>query len=116
MKRDFDIYVIPTNWGQLSWTWENNEERQWMDSLIEKTMIFESQTQNMPSNQKYDISLQITIPNEWDRNLAAYNVGYTAGIETDRTSAHWIQKCMEMDKIIVVSNHAKDVFYSTVMT
>ena len=110
----FDIYVIPTNWGQLSWTWENNEERQWMDSLIEKTMIFEAQSQNMPSNQKYDISLQITIPNEWDRSLAAYNVGYTAGIETDRTSALWIQKCMEMDKIIVVSNHAKDIFYSTV--
>lgn len=109
----FDIYIIPTNWGQLSWTWENNEERQWMDSLIEKTMIFESQTQNIPKNQKYDISLQITIPNEWDRNLAAYNVGYTAGIETDRTAAAWIQKCMEMDKIIVVSNHAKEVFYST---
>ena len=109
----FDIYVIPTNWGQLSWTWENNEERQWMDSLIEKTMIFESQTQNMPSNQKYDISLQITIPNEWDSSLAPYNVGYTAGIETDRASALWLQKCLEMDKIIVVSNHAKDVFYKT---
>jgi glycosyltransferase involved in cell wall biosynthesis len=25
----------------------------------------------------------------------------------------WIQKCMEMDKIIVVSNHARDVFYNT---
>ncbi len=109
----FDIYVIPTNWGQLSWTWENNEERRWIDSLIEKTMIFESQTQSVPSKQKYDISLQVTIPNEWDTNLAAYNVGYTAGIETDRTSAVWIQKCMEMDKIIVVSNHAKDVFYNT---
>jgi hypothetical protein len=57
--------------------------------------------------------LQVTIPNEWDNNLAAYNVGYTAGIETDRTSAMWIQKCMEMDKIIVVSNHARDVFYNT---
>lgn len=109
----FDIYVIPTNWGQLSWTWENDEERRWIDSLIEKTMIFESQSTNLPSNQKYDISMQVTIPNEWDKDLAAYNVGYTAGIETDRTSALWIQKCMEMDKIIVVSNHARDVFYST---
>ena len=70
----FDIHVVPTNWGQLSWTWENNEERRWIDSLIEKTMIFESQTQSVPSKQKYDISLQVTIPNEWDANLAAYNV------------------------------------------
>ncbi len=109
----FDIYIIPTNWGQLSWTWEDNEERRWMDSIIEKTVLFESQTINVPGPQKYDISLQVTIPNEWDRNLAAYNVGYTAGIETDRTSAVWIQKCMEMNKVIVVSNHARDVFYGT---
>lgn len=110
----YDIYVIPTNWGQLSWTWENNEERRWIDSLIEKTMIYQSQTPNVPSGERYDISLQVTIPNEWDNSLAKYNVGYTAGIETDRTSAVWLEKCMQMDKIIVVSNHAKDVFYNTV--
>ena len=110
----FDIFIIPTNWGKLSWTWEDTEERRWIDSIIEKTMIYESQLQNIPGPQKYDMSLQVTIPNEWDRSLAGYNVGYTAGIETDRTSAVWIQKCMEMDKIIVVSNHAKDVFYNSV--
>ena len=110
----FDIYIIPTNWGQLSWTWEDSEERQWIDKLIEKTMIYENQMNSVPGPKKYDISLQVTIPNEWDKNLAAVNVGYTAGIETDRASAIWIQKCMEMDKIIVVSNHAKDVFYSSV--
>jgi hypothetical protein len=109
----FDIYIIPTNWGQLSWTWENTEERKWMDNIIQKTVIFESQNPNIPGNQKYDISLQVTIPNEWDRNLAAYNVGYTAGIETDRTSAAWIEKCFEVNKIIVVSNHAKNVFENT---
>ena len=109
----FDIYVIPTNWGKLSWTWEDTEERRWIDSIIEKTVIRESQLQNVPGPQKYDMSLQVTIPNEWDRGLAAYNVGYTAGIETDRTAAVWIKKCLEMDKIIVVSNHAKDVFYNT---
>ena len=109
----FDIYIIPTNWGMLSWTWEDTEERRWIDSMIEKTMVYESQNKNNGS-QKYDISLQVTIPNEWDRNLALYNVGYTAGIETNRVSAVWIQKCMEMDKIIVVSNHAKDVFYNSV--
>ncbi len=109
----YDIYILPTNWGMLSWTWEDTEERRWMDSIIEKTMIYESQNKNNGS-QKYDISLQVTIPNEWDNSLALYNVGYTAGIETDRVSASWIQKCMEMDKIIVVSNHAKNVFYETV--
>ena len=70
-------------------------------------------TKLCPVIKKYDISLQVTIPNEWDSSYLAYNVGYTAGIETDRTSARWIQKCHGDDKIIVVSNHAKDVFYST---
>ena len=78
----FDIYVIPTNWGQLSWTWEDNEERKWIDSIIEKTLIYESGTRDVPPHHKYDISLQVTIPNEWDKGLATYNVGYTAGIET----------------------------------
>jgi hypothetical protein len=109
----FDVFILPTNWGMLSWTWEDTEERRWIDSIIEKTALYETQTRNVNGSEKYDISLQVTIPNEWDNNLAAYNVGYTAGIETDRTSAMWIQKCMEMDKIIVVSNHARDVFYNT---
>jgi hypothetical protein len=110
----FDIYLTPTNWGRLSWTWEDNEERKWIDRVIEKTMIYESQTTNVPGSEKYDISIQVTIPNEWDKSLAAYNVGYTAGIETDRASAIWIQKCLEMDKVIVVSNHSKDVFYNSI--
>ena len=108
----FDIYLAPTGWGKLSWTWEDTEERRWIDSLVEKTAIFEGQTRQVPSVQKYDISLQVTIPNEWEK-VARVNIGYTAGIETDRTSAVWIQKCLDMDKIIVVSNHAKDVFYNT---
>jgi glycosyltransferase involved in cell wall biosynthesis len=112
----YDIYAAPTNWGQLSWTWEDTEERRWMDSVIQKTMIYESQSQGVHGHQKYDISLQVTIPNEWTSDKAAYNVGYTAGIETDRVAPIWIQKCMEMDKIIVVSNHSKDVFYNTSYT
>tara|TARA_R100000664_G_C2756732_1_gene144687 strand:+ start:1394 stop:2719 length:1326 start_codon:yes stop_codon:yes gene_type:complete len=111
----FDIYLIPTGWGKLSWTWEDNEERRWIDSIVEKTSIYEQQTHAIPSTQKYDISLQVTIPNEWEK-LAPINIGYTAGIETDRTSAIWISKCLEMDKVIVVSDHAKDVFYNTKYT
>ena len=114
-EEKYDIYLVPTNWGQLSWTWEDNEERRWIDSLVQKTAMYEHETKNVPSEHKYDISLQITIPNEWQK-IAPVNVGYTAGIETDRTSAVWIQKCLEMDKIIVVSDHAKDVFYNTKYT
>ena len=115
----FDIYVNPTRWGSLSWTWEDNEERRWLDGIIAKTISYEqqcAQTGITSGAHKYDLSLQVTIPNEWDNITAAYNVGYTAGIEVDRVSALWIQQALKMDKIIVVSNHSKDIFYDTKYT
>ena len=33
---DLDIYLIPVNWGQSAWVWEDNEERQWTDDIIKK--------------------------------------------------------------------------------
>ena len=50
----FDIYIIPTSWGQLSWTWEDTEERRWIDAIIEKTMVRETQLGNMPSDRDWE--------------------------------------------------------------
>ena len=102
----FDIYIVPTKWGQTGWVSLANEERTWIDQKIAQTHAFNQM------KGKYDISLQITIPNEWKR-LAPINIGYTAGIETTKVAPVWIQKANEMDKIIVVSNHSKEVFQNT---
>lgn len=102
----FDIYIIPTNWGKTGWIWEENEEREWMDEKIKKTAMYVSQ------NGQFDMSLQVTIPNEWEK-LAPINVGYTAGIETTKVAPQWIEKSYLMDRIVVVSNHAKQVYEST---
>ena len=106
----FDIYIQPINWGQTGWIWEENEFRKWMDDKILETQLL-IQHQNLPP----DISLQITIPNEFQK-LCPMNIGYTAGIETDRVAPVWLQKGNEMDKILVVSNHAKDTYINTVAT
>jgi glycosyltransferase involved in cell wall biosynthesis len=45
--------------------------------------------------------------------MAPVNIGYTAGIETTKVSPQWIEKAKIMDKIIVVSNHSKQVFDNT---
>ena len=71
----FDIYIQPLTWGSTSWLGELNEEREWIDSKIEKTISFIQQ------GGQFDMSLQVTIPNEWEP-LAEVNVGYTAGMET----------------------------------
>ena len=102
----FDIYFSPLNWGNTSWVAENDDERLWFDSLIRKTMGYNQ------AGGKYDYSLQVTIPNEW-QNMATVNIGYTAGIETDMVSPQWLQASKGMQKIIVVSNHSKRVFEET---
>lgn len=102
----FDIFIQPLQWGQTSWTNEVNEERLWIDQTIEKTIAF------IQEGGTFDMSLQVTIPNEFEK-LAGYNIGYTAGIETTKTAPQWLIKCNEMDKIITISSFSKKVFEST---
>jgi len=103
----FDIYIQPLQWGQTSWVSLVDEERRWIDATIEKTIAYVQQ------GAPFDISLQVTIPNEWER-IAPVNIGYTAGIETTRVAHQWIPKGNEMDRIIVISNHSKNTFANTV--
>ena len=104
----FDIYIQPINWGQTGWVWEESEFRDWMDQRILETQLLIQQKQLQP-----DMSLQITIPNEFQK-ICPINIGYTAGIETDRVAPAWLQKGNDMDKILVVSNHAKNTYVGTV--
>lgn len=96
----FDIYVVNTQWGGTGLISQENEEKKYIDFLIKKTF------HHVHNNGQFDVSLQITIPNEWEK-LAPVNVGYTAGIESTKIAPEWIDKCNMMDKIIVISNHAK---------
>ena len=102
-----DIYLLPVNWGQSNWVWEDNEERRWMDYLVRKTALYHQQ-----GDPQYDMSIQVTIPNEWER-MAPVNIGVTAGIETTKVAPIWLQKANEMDKVITVSTHSAKTFLST---
>jgi glycosyltransferase involved in cell wall biosynthesis len=102
----FDIYFININWGQTSWIHEDTEERRWLDHLLGKTIQYVQQ------GGQFDISLQVTVPNEFEP-MAPVNIGVTAGIETTKIAPQWVEKGMNMDKIIVVSEHAKYGFDNT---
>ena len=103
-QEQFEIFVQPTNWGRTGWLWRDNEFRNWIDERIVETQTLIHKRELFP-----DISLQITIPNEWKR-ISPTNIGYTAGIETNLVSREWIEKGNEMDKIVVVSQHSKKVY------
>ncbi len=98
----FDIYVTPTNWGKTNWSYKDTEENR---SILHSIAKMEQRGPNF----RPDLSLQVLIPNEW-QNIAEKNIGVTAGIETDRASAQWVHYCNQVDHVIVVSNHARDVF------
>ncbi len=93
----FDIFVHPTNWGQSSWNFDSSEETLKVQHCVNKLAQF---------NGRFDVSLQVLIPNEWE-NLAEKNIGVTAAIETTYASAQWVYNSNFMDKIFVTSEHAK---------
>ena len=102
----FDIYLEPLNWGQTAWVSKSSEENEWLNKMIQKTGLY------IRNNPVFDMSIQVTIPNEWER-IAPVNIGVTAGIESTRVSPDWIEKSNMMDKVIVVSEHAKYGFDNT---
>lgn len=102
----FEIFLINIPWGKTGHLIEDSEEVSWFYHLMNKTQ------QHVKNKGQFDISLQVTIPNEFEK-IAPVNIGYTAGIETTKVAPQWIDKARLMDKIIVVSQHSKTVFNST---
>lgn len=100
----YDIQIVSTNWGNcpLDALNSNDEkDKRILDSLLVTDL-----------KEQPDIFIQCTVPNEFKR-LGKYNIGITAGIETNTCSAEWIDGLNRMDRIIVPSKHSRDVFLNT---
>ena len=117
----FNVFIIPTIWGGTGWLVETDEEREWIDQRI-------VETQNRNSHGiGYDASIQVDIPwappppdnpnavTGW-RPMTDHDIGFTAGIETNKISPQWVESTQKVKKIIVVSEHSKNVFNETVYT
>lgn len=103
---DIDLYLHNIPWGKTGWIWKDDAERRLIDSLLQKTVIYRQ------NGGHFDASVQCTIPNEW-KKLTNHDIGYTAGIETDKVAPEWLVKGNEMDKIITISKHSMNVYRST---
>lgn len=100
----FDIKVISTRWGATPMDALNYDKpfHKWIvDSIIPQI------------NEKPDIYIQITVPNEF-QPIGHYNIGITAAIETTVCAMDWIDGCNRMDLIITPSEHAKLSLVGTV--
>ena len=100
--KKYDLYLYNIEWGTSSWISHNDPERGYIDSLIKKTT-------SLPEDFRADISLQVTIPNEF-KVYSPVNIGYTAGIETDRVDDSWVFSSNMLDGLIVPSQHSLSAF------
>lgn len=98
-RNDIDLKVQCLNWGVT--TWYINPEIE--EGLIGRIM---SKTNYDANKEKFDMSIQIQLPDEWDPSLANYNIGVSAFMETNRSSYEWFKACEKMDKVIAPSKHS----------
>jgi glycosyltransferase involved in cell wall biosynthesis len=92
----YDLYLESCPWGSLPLHEldESIEINKKINDIAKKGII-----------QNPDIFMTLTIPNEFERR-GKLNIGFTAGIETDRCTPEWLQKCNEMDFILFPSLHS----------
>ena len=98
-RNDIDLKVQCLNWGHTTWYIDANIEEGLVGRIMSKTN-FDFQ------KEKFDLSIQVQLPDEWDTSIARYNVGVSAFIETTKCSKKWFDCCNKMDKIIAPSKHA----------
>jgi len=100
-RSDIDLKTQIVQWGNTAWCIDEKG----FGGLVGKIM---SQSTNAQSD--FDVSFQIQLPDEWSNTLAKFNVGITAGVETDICNPAWIDAINKMDLVIVPSNHVKNTF------
>lgn len=97
---DADLYCVCTDWGNNGWISDSSDEKKFIDETLMKTQTF------VQAGGQFDVSIQVDIPLGW-KKVAKKNIGVTAAIETTFAMPQWIDACNQMDKIVVVSDHAK---------
>ena len=97
----YNVKVLSQRWGNTSFGFlEDHNENELSSTIINKL------------NEQPDVWIQITVPNEFQR-VGKYNIGITAGIETNLAAGPWIEGCNRMDLILTSSIHSKNVLLST---
>ena len=107
IKHDkYDIKILDVRWGECprnALDNNNKNDKKIIDCILPQPQM----------NQQPDIYVDIRIPNEFQQ-WGKFNIGITAGIETNIVSEKWIEGCNKMDLIIVPSEHSKDGFVNTI--
>ena len=94
----FKVELLAQRWGETSWGFCNqNPEWNFLLGHLAKPNW---------QQQKPDIWMQITIPNEF-QPVGKYNIGLTAGIEATACKPEWVEGMNRMDLNLVSSEFSK---------
>ena len=100
----YDVKILPQRWGNTPWSFiEQHSEWHFLKSHILPSPNIDKQP---------DIWMQITVPNEF-QPVGKYNIGVTAGMETNLVSGPWLEGCNRMNLVITSSKFAKEVFQNS---
>ncbi len=97
----YDVKLLPQRWGSTAWGF--------CDDNPEWNHLHQYKLDSPNLSSKPDIWMQISIPNEF-QSVGKYNIGVTAGIESDLCRAEWIEGLNRMDTNWVSSNFSKQTF------
>jgi len=100
-KEGVDLTVECLQWGRTSWLLNSDYDNGIVGKIMECSKPI--------TKDKYDISFQVQLPDEWDSNLAKKNIGVTAAVESDKCNPKWIDCCNKMDHVVVPSVFTKNV-------
>tara|TARA_B100001250_G_C19802202_1_gene791623 strand:- start:1511 stop:2884 length:1374 start_codon:yes stop_codon:yes gene_type:complete len=106
MEHDkYEIHIQDVRWGDCprnALDKKNPTDKQMLDLILKEPSL----------PRQPDIYVDIRIPNEF-QTIGKYNIGITAGTETNAVSQEWLQGCNKMDLCIVPSNHSKAGFVNS---
>ena len=100
----YDVKLLPQRWGDCAWGFcKDNPE--W--SFLYDYVLTTPQLPKQP-----EIWMQITVPNEF-APVGKYNIGVTAGIESNICAADLIEGANRMNLTLISSEHSKQVFQNS---
>ena len=99
----YDVKLLSQRWGNTPFGFctDNPEWAFLLDLVIPQ-----------PMTQQPDIWAQITVPNEF-QPVGKYNIGITAGLETDLVPGEFIEGANRMDLNLVSSTHSMNAFLNS---
>ena len=94
-KDKYEVKILSQRWGNTRFGYLEDHQEYELQSMIIPNLTAQP-----------DVWIQVTVPNEFQK-VGKFNIGLTAGMETDICPPEWIQGCNNMDLILASSEHGK---------